>query len=128
MKFNSERVIDIHEELLKHHKIEPGFKDKNIIDSIVYKMNAQINKQELYSDTYKKAASLFEGLIRFHPFIDGNKRTALASLQEFLLENDILFMIPYGAVRFAVKVAKRTSLEQDDIENLLLTGSLRNGT
>ena len=75
-----------------------------------------MGNQYLYPDIYLKAASLFEGLIRFHPFVDGNKRTALASLLEYLLENGILFMIPIIAVRFAVKVAQRTGIEQDDID------------
>ena len=119
MTFNPERVVDIHEELSINHKIEPGYKDKDIIGSIIYKINARINNQELYPDVYLKAASLFEGIIRFHPFIDGNKRTALASLQEFLLENDVIFIIPYSAVRFAVKVARQSSLDQDGIENLI---------
>lgn len=119
MTFNSKRIVDIHEELLKHHKIEPGFKDKNLLDSILYKMNARISKQELYPTIFQKAASLFEGIIRLHPFIDGNKRTALASVQEYLLENEVIFVIPLSAVRFAVKIAQHNRMGQDDIESLV---------
>jgi death-on-curing protein len=119
MVFDSIRIIDIHSELLRRYSIEPGFRDKHAINSIIYKMNNKISGNEIYPDDYSKAASMFEGIIRFHPFIDGNKRTALASIQEYLLEKNIVFVIPLSAVRFAVKVAQENRLDQDIIENLI---------
>lgn len=68
MTFNSKKIIDIHEELLKNHKIEAGFKDRELIGSILYRMNAEISNYELYPDVYLKAASLFESIIRLPPF------------------------------------------------------------
>ena len=62
---------------------------------------------------------MFEGIIRLHPFIDGNKRTALAVTQEFLIENDLIFVIPISAVRFAVQIAKTNVLESEKIEKLV---------
>ena len=62
MTFDAARIIYIHAELSKKHKIEPGFKDEHIINSIIYKMDNKINDQELYPDDYLKAACLFEGI------------------------------------------------------------------
>ncbi len=123
MVFDPQSIISIHAELSKEHKIEPGFKDKNLIDSICAKSFAEIHGQELYPTVYLKASAIFEGIIRFHPFVDGNKRTALASCQEFRFENDLIFIIPLSAVRFAVKVAQKTELNQDDIESLTMNVS-----
>ena len=36
-------------------------------------MDSILNGQKLYNDIYEKSAVLFEGIIRLHPFIDGNK-------------------------------------------------------
>ena len=68
--------------------------------SIFEKTRLQFMGLELYPTATKKAAVLFEGIIRLHPFIDGNKRTALAVAQEFLVENNLIFLIPITAVRF----------------------------
>lgn len=74
MTFNAQRIHDIHEELSLTHRIEPGYKDRNIIASVIYKINSRIGEQELYPNIYLKAAALFEAIIRFHPFIDGTKK------------------------------------------------------
>lgn len=119
MTFNSSLIINIHEDLAIDFKIEPGFRDKKLIDSIIQKIDEQISGQEIYPDLYSKAASLFEGILRLHPFIDGNKRTALASVQEYLLEKEVIFLIPLSAPRFAVTVAKQIRLDQDYVESLI---------
>jgi death-on-curing protein len=43
--------------------------------------------KDAYPDTYLKAAVLLYSLIKNHPFIDGNKRTAFGSMHIFLLLN-----------------------------------------
>jgi len=40
--------------------------------------------EELYPDVFSKAAILFYLLIKNHPFVDGNKRTAFLALMRFL--------------------------------------------
>ena len=119
MTFNSSLIIKIHESLAIDFKLEPGFRDKKLIDSIIQKIDEQISGQEIYPDLYSKAASLFEGIIRLHPFIDGNKRTALASVQEYLFEKEVIFLIPLSAPRFAVTVAKQIRPDQDYVESLI---------
>ena len=40
---------------------------------------ATFGGEDLYPDIFHKAAALMESLIKNHPFIDGNKRTAITS-------------------------------------------------
>ncbi|WP_112235699.1 type II toxin-antitoxin system death-on-curing family toxin [Kocuria sp. BT304] len=42
---------------------------------------------ELYPSLADKAAALLVGLSRNHPFVDGNKRTAIGAVSVFLLAN-----------------------------------------
>ncbi len=119
MPFNAETVFQIHEELSKKNKIEPGFRDRNIVGSILEKAEDNFFGYENYADVYLKAAVVFEGITRLHPFVDGNKRTALASTQEYLMDNGLLFVIPISAVRFTVKVATNNNLDQDKVESLI---------
>lgn len=46
-----------------------------------------------YPDAIEKAAALIESLAVNHPFIDGNKRTAFASADTFLMMNGYRFVI-----------------------------------
>lgn len=73
MTFNSSLVIKIHESLAIDFKLEPGFRDKKLIDSIIQKIDEQISGQEIYPDLYSKAASLFEGIIHLTHLLMGIK-------------------------------------------------------
>jgi death-on-curing protein len=42
-----------------------------------------------YADLIAEAAALWESLSQYHPFIDGNKRTALSSMLMFLNLNGL---------------------------------------
>ncbi|MBI2103281.1 Fic family protein [Candidatus Woesearchaeota archaeon] len=49
--------------------------------------------RELNGDLYDKAVFLLSNLIRQHPFASGNRRTALVTTKEFLLQNHEKFKI-----------------------------------
>lgn len=53
-----------------------------------------------------KATVLMDTIIRFHPFIDGNKRVALLSTFYFLYWNGYDLKIPEDAPRFTVEIAE----------------------
>jgi len=59
-----------------------------------------------FPHTLHKAAVLMDTLIRFHPFIDGNKRVALLSTYCFLYWNGYNLKIPEGAAQFTVEIAE----------------------
>lgn len=48
--------------------------------------------KEIHPGILAKGAALFHSLITNHPFEDGNKRTAVTSLQIFLLANGVLLL------------------------------------
>ena len=45
--------------------------------------------EDLYASIYDKAAQLCYGIANNHPFIDGNKRTALHSMYVYLIINGL---------------------------------------
>jgi len=55
--------------------------------SAVGRMNAGVVESELFPSLYWKVAALLEALVRNHGFVDGNKRTALASAAAMLALN-----------------------------------------
>lgn len=49
---------------------------------------------DLYPDVAAKGAALFDALVTGHCFSDGNKRTALLTMIEFLARNNLRFTAP----------------------------------
>ncbi len=61
---------------------------------------------DAYPTILDKATALFHSLIANHPFYDGNKRTAVLALDNFLLANGYLLNLTNDAM---YKLAKRTA-------------------
>ncbi|NEO15180.1 MAG: type II toxin-antitoxin system death-on-curing family toxin [Moorea sp. SIO1F2] len=79
-------VIAIHDELIVEHGGCFGLRDPNLLSSSLAR------PQHLFA--YSDSASLFDiaaayafGLAKNHPFVDGNKRIALAVIDVFLRLN-----------------------------------------
>jgi death-on-curing protein len=61
-----------------------GVRDVGLLESALARPQATFGQDDLYPDLWSKAAALMHSLIRNHPFVDGNKRTALAATGIFL--------------------------------------------
>jgi death on curing protein len=64
-----------------------GVRDPGLLESITVKPQATFGGEDLYPDIFLKAAALFEAIVNYHVFIDGNKRTGVAALAAFLHVN-----------------------------------------
>jgi len=64
-----------------------------LLDSALHLPRQAFGGHELYPTLPKKAAMLFYGIIQNHPFENGNKRIATASLLVFLYINDYLLNV-----------------------------------
>lgn len=78
-------VLSLHEQLLAEHGGASGIRDERLLDS------ALARPQNIYSygktDLFTLAGAYINGILRNHPFIDGNKRTALMTGYVFLSRN-----------------------------------------
>jgi death on curing protein len=83
-------VKAIHAEVLAAHGGSAGLRDEALLESAVAAPQATMMGQPLFSDPVEVAAAYLFYLCRNHPFIDGNKRTALATCLVFLSENGLL--------------------------------------
>ena len=83
-------VLAIHAEVLSAHGGMPGIRDESLLDSAVAAPQATMMGQAVFSNPIDIAAAYLFYLCRNHPFLDGNKRTALATCLVFLCENDLL--------------------------------------
>ena len=83
-------VKAIHAEVLAAHGGSSGIRDEALLESAAAAPRATMTGQPLISDPVEIAAAYLFYLCRNHPFIDGNKRTALAACLVFLEINDFL--------------------------------------
>lgn len=81
--------------------------DQQLLDSALSLPRATYGRKELYEDLPTKASVMFYSLIKNHPFPNGNKRMATASLLVFLYLNGQWLQSEQKAIyRWAVKMAK----------------------
>lgn len=66
-----------------------ALRDFGLLDSAVARPQASMFGQDAYPDIWEKAAALMHSIIANHPFVDGNKRTALTSVMAFLDRNGV---------------------------------------
>ena len=85
-----EAVKAIHREVLHAHGGSAGIRDEGLLDSAVAAPQATMMGKPMFSEPVEVAAAYLFYLCRNHPFIDGNKRTALATCLVFLSENGCL--------------------------------------
>jgi death-on-curing protein len=87
-----EAVKAIHAEVLAAHGGAAGIRDETLLESAVAAPQASMMGQLLISDPLEIAAAYLFYICRNHPFLDGNKRTALAACLVFLETNQLLPM------------------------------------
>ena len=76
-------VLAIHVDQLERYGGTAGLRDPGQLEAALFRPQTGY-----YADLIEEAAALWESLSQNHPFVDGNKRTAFASMYTFLVIND----------------------------------------
>ena len=82
-----EIVCEIHDEALKNFGGLRGIRDEALLASAVFAPQSSFGGRSPYTDLIDIAAAYLFYLCRNHPFLDGNKRTAMAAAIVFLRLN-----------------------------------------
>lgn len=83
-------VKAIHTEVLAAHGGSLGLRDEGLLESALAAPQATFGGKPIMTDPIEVAAAYLFYLCNNHPFVDGNKRTALATCLVFLRENGLL--------------------------------------
>jgi death on curing protein len=78
-------VLAVHLRQLSEHGGGEGVRDSGLLDSALQRPQNKFAYEK--TDVFDLAAAYAFGLARNHPFVDGNKRTALVSSFLFLYAN-----------------------------------------
>ena len=80
-------VREIHAEALKQFGGLRGIRDENLLSSAVLTPQSSFGGQSPYANIVEIAAAYLYYICRNHPFLDGNKRTAMMAAIVFLRLN-----------------------------------------
>ena len=86
-------VITVHERLLEEHGGSPGLRDRGLLESALARPRQHFAYSEETS-IIEMAALYTAGIVRNHPFIDGNKRAGFVAGILFLELNGFEFVSP----------------------------------
>jgi death-on-curing protein len=82
-----EDVLEVHRRVIEEFGGDMGLRDRGLLESAIAMPRSTFGGQELHADLAEKAAAYFFHLCTNHPFVDGNKRVAVAAAELFLLIN-----------------------------------------
>lgn len=89
-------VVEIHNDQIQKYGGQDGIRDMNLLSSAVARPYASFSGSFFHVNIFEMASAYAFHISQNHPFIDGNKRTALASALVFLELNGITIADPEG--------------------------------
>ena len=85
------QILDLHEQIVEESDVtEPGVRSEDVIESALQYISEGFFG-EVPQTLHEKAVHLMRLLVADHPFVDGNKRTALRAVVVFYMLNGYIF-------------------------------------
>jgi death-on-curing protein len=84
-----DEVIEIHHDQIRRYGGDATLRDLGLLQSAVATPQSGFGGQYLHAYPHEMAAAYLFHLAQNHPFVDGNKRTALAAALTFLEMNGL---------------------------------------
>jgi len=114
-------VNEIHADQIKHYGGLAGMRDINLLCSAVAMPYVSFSGDFLHKDVFEMAAAYAFHICQNHPFIDGNKRTALASALVFLELNGISIPDMQNTLYKSMMEISSGKMKKEDFTEILRT-------
>ena len=103
---NLEEILRLHFQVVEDYGGSHGVRNEGRLLSVVEAPAQEAFGVEQYENTLEKAAVYLRNIVGDHPFVDGNKRTAVTVMGVFLMRNGLKVIAnPKELEDFAVQVA-----------------------
>ncbi len=86
---SKQQVLLLHDHLIQEIGGASGLRDEALLDSALAAPFQSFGGVDIYPSLQQKAARLCFGLVKNHPFVDGNKRIGAHAMLVFLALNGI---------------------------------------
>ena len=89
IRLSKPQILFLHEQLIAETGGSSGLRDEGMLDSALNTPFQTFAGKDVYPSLQQKAARLCFGLVKNHPFVDGNKRIGAHVMLVFLALNGI---------------------------------------
>ena len=89
IRLSKTQILLLHEQLIAETGGSSGLRDEGMLDSALNAPFQTFGGEDVYPSLQQKAARLCFGLVKNHPFLDGNKRIGAHVMLVFLALNGV---------------------------------------
>ena len=89
IRLSKSQILLMHEQLIAQTGGSTGLRDEGMLDSALNAPFQTFGGEDVYPSLQQKATRLCFGLVKNHPFVDGNKRIGAHVMLVFLALNGI---------------------------------------
>lgn len=101
-----DEILHLHARVLVRFGGSGGVRDVGRLEAVIACQHQAVFGVEVYGTLFEKAAAMVRGLVADHPFVDGNKRTAMLVGLVLVESNGWKFVAQKGEIEdYAVYVA-----------------------
>ena len=114
IKLTKDNILTLYKIMVDNTGGTIGIRDTSLLESALNAPFQTFGDEELYPSIIEKASRLCYGLIKNHPFIDGNKRIGVYAMLVFLESNNLnLNFSDEEIINIALKTADSTYSYED---------------
>lgn len=118
---STQQVLMLHQHLIEHTGGSAGLRDQGLLESALSAPFQSFGDTSAYSSLQQKAARLCYGLVKNHPFIDGNKRIGAHTMLVFLALNGVELAYTQPELIDIILHLAAGEAEYEDLLNWLLS-------
>ena len=121
IRLSKSQVLLLHEQLVAETGGSPGLRDEGMLDSALNAPFQTFGGEDVYPSLQQKAAHLCFGLVKNHPFVDGNKRIGAHVMLVFLALNGIELQYTQTELSDIILQLAANTIQSSDLLNWILT-------
>lgn len=118
---SKQQIMTLQQQLIEQTGGTPGVRDEGLLESALNAPFQGFGDTEVYPSLQQKAARLGYGLVKNHPFVDGNKRIGAHAMLVFLALNGIVLQYTQQELSDVILQVAAGETEYDDLLDWLLS-------
>ena len=120
IRLSKTQILLLHEQLIAETGGSSGLRDEGMLDSALNAPFQTFGGEDVYPSLQKKAARLCFGLVKNHPFLDGNKRIGAHVMLVFLALNGIELQHTQTELSDVILQLAAGTIQSSDLLNWIL--------
>ena len=121
IRLSKPQIFLLHEQLIAETGGSSGLRDEGMLDSALNAPFQTFGGEDVYPSLQQKAAHLCFGLVKNHPFVDGNKRIGAHVMLVFLALNGIELQYTQTELSDIILQLAAGTIQSSDLLNWVLT-------